>query len=179
VQLRAGLLPNSVNGSRRRMLSIKPAQSKEELLQVRALFQEYAAGLDIDLCFQGFDEEVADLPGNYGPPKGRLLLASWGKALAGCVALRPLEDGICEMKRLYVRREFRRFGVGRRLAERIIQEAALAGYKTMRLDSLPSMVAARTLYQRLGFRETAPYRTNPVQGAVFLELELNGRPGDA
>jgi putative acetyltransferase len=175
----SGLLPDSVSGNPRSMLSIKPAQSKEELLQVRALLEEYAAGLDIDLCFQGFDEELAGLPGSYSPPRGRLLLASWGNALAGCVALRPLEAGACEMKRLYVRPEFRRFGVGRRLAERIIEEAAQAGYRTMRLDSLPSMVAARTLYQRLGFRETAPYGTNPVEGAVFLELELNGRPRDA
>jgi putative acetyltransferase len=161
------------------MLKIKPAQSNEELLQVRTLFEEYAAGLDIDLCFQGFDEEVASLPGNYSTPQGRLLLASWGNAVAGCVALRPLEAGTCEMKRLYVRPEFRKFGVGRKLAERIIQEAVHLGYKTMRLDSLPSMVAARTLYQRLGFQEIAPYRTNPVEGAVFLELELNGEPGDA
>jgi putative acetyltransferase len=161
------------------MLSIKPAESKEELVQVRTLFEEYAAGLDIDLCFQGFDEEKAGLPGNYSPPQGRLLIASWGNAVAGCVALRPLEAGTCEMKRLYVRPEFRKFGVGRKLAERIIQEAVHLGYKTIRLDSLPSMVAARTLYQRLGFREIAPYQTNPIEGAVFLELELNSEPGDA
>lgn len=172
------MLPNSANGSPRSMLSIKQAESKEELLQVRTLFEEYAAGLDIDLCFQGFDEEVAGLPGDYSLPRGRLLLASWGNALAGCVALRPLEAGACEMKRLYVRPEFRKFGVGRHLAERIIQEAVHSGYKLMRLDSLPSMVAARTLYQRLGFHDIAPYRANPVKGAVFLELALNGEPGD-
>jgi len=161
------------------MLSIRAAVAGDELLQVRRLFEEYAAGLAIDLCFQGFEEELAGLPGQYEPPEGGLLLAFWGNAPAGCVAFRPLEAGICEMKRLYVRPEFRALGVGRELAERVIREAAQVGYGKMRLDSLPSMVVARKLYRRLGFREIAPYRPNPVKGAVFLELELNGRRGDA
>lgn len=156
------------------MLTIRQAASDGDLVQARALFQEYAAGLGVDLCFQNFDEELAGLPGQYRPPQGRLLLATWDSALAGCVAMRPLEPGICEMKRLYVRPEFRAHGVGRSLAERVIQEAAGSGYRSMRLDSLPSMMAARQLYRGLGFTQIAPYRANPVEGAVFLELDLKG-----
>ncbi|HEY3011320.1 MAG TPA: hypothetical protein VGJ36_01140 [Gemmatimonadales bacterium] len=127
------------------MLRICDARSPEELLQARCLFEEYAASLGIDLCFQGLEEELATLPGSYAPPAGRLLLGFQDQALAGCVALRPLEPDVCEMKRLY---------------------------RSMRLDSLPSMVHAIGLYRRLGFREIAPYRNNPVAGAVFLELPL-------
>jgi ribosomal protein S18 acetylase RimI-like enzyme len=154
------------------MLSIMNASSGDALLQVRTLFQEYAASLGIDLCFQDFAEELARLPGAYSPPGGRLLLARWDQEPAGCVAFRPLQHDICEMKRLYVRPAYRGFGVGRALAERIIGAASDAGYSSMRLDSLPSMEPALQLYRRMGFRDVAPYRENPVPGAVFLELQL-------
>jgi ribosomal protein S18 acetylase RimI-like enzyme len=159
------------------LLTIRQAHEGEALAAARQLFEEYAASLDISLCFQGFDEELSSLPGAYAPPRGRLLLASRGKESAGCVALRPLEPEICEMKRLYVRPAYRSDGVGRLLAERVIHEAAMAGYRRMRLDTLPTMEAALALYRRLGFREIAPYTANPVKGAVFLELQLN-RPSN-
>ena len=155
------------------MLSIVDALAVDGLLTVRCLFEEYAASLGIDLCFQGFEEELATLPGSYAPPAGRLLLAFEDAEVAGCVALRQLKPGICEMKRLYVRPAFRSLGVGRMLAQRVIQEGREAGYRSMRLDSLPSMGAALALYRDLGFREIEPYRDNPVDGAVFLELHLN------
>ena len=154
------------------MLSITEASSGEELLQVRTLLEEYAASLGVDLCFQGFAEELATLPGSYAPPDGRLLLARWNGETAGCVALRPLQTGICEMKRLYVRPTHRGHGLGRALAEQVIGEAGSAGYSRMRLDSLPSMESALQLYRQLGFRDVPPYRENPVPGAVFLELSL-------
>jgi putative acetyltransferase len=161
------------------MLSVGEARSNDELAQARRLFEEYAASLGIDLCFQGFEDELANLPGGYAPPAGRLLLASWNDAVAGCVALRPLERDVCEMKRLYVRPPFRTLGVGRGLAEQAVREARAAGYNSMRLDSLPSMAAAITLYRQLGFHEIPPYRDNPVPGAVFLELPLNGQRRDS
>ena len=154
-------------------MSIIEASGAEDVGTARKLFEEYAAGLGIDLCFQGFDEELATLPGGYGRPHGRLLLARVGGKVAGCVALRPLEPEVCEMKRLYVRPEFRGLGVGVRLAKRIITEAGGAGYRSMRLDTLPSMTTALELYRQLGFREIPPYRNNPVEGAVFLELQLD------
>ena len=153
-------------------LIVRPAHGAEDLATVRGLFQEYAASLDFDLCFQGFQEELAGLPGDYAPPAGRILLAQVENDTAGCVALRPIGADACEMKRLYVRPALRGLGAGRMLVERIIREAGAAGYRRMRLDTLASMTAARRLYQQLGFREIAPYRTNPVQGAAFLELEL-------
>lgn len=161
------------------LLTIRDAHQGEALAAARQLFEEYAASLGISLCFQGFDEELVGLPGAYAPPGGRLLLACRGKESAGCVALRPLEPGTCEMKRLYVRPAYRTGGVGRLLAERVIHEAAMAGYRRMRLDTLPTMEAALQLYRRLGFREIAPYTTNPVEGAVFLELQLDRSPDDS
>jgi putative acetyltransferase len=158
------------------LLSISDAHEGTALAATRTLFEEYAASLGFDLCFQSFDLELAGLPGAYAPPQGRLLLASQGKEIAGCVALRPLGPGVSEMKRLYVRPAYRGSGVGRLLAERIIHEARMEGYQRMRLDSLPTMEAALQLYRRLGFREIAPYTTNPVIGAVFLELELDRSP---
>jgi putative acetyltransferase len=153
-------------------LIIEPGHGAEHIEGVRRLFEEYAASLDFDLCFQGFGEELAGLPGDYAPPAGRLLLARLENDPAGCVALRPLEADVCEMKRLYVRPAFRGLGAGRMLVERIIREGREAGYRRMRLDTLATMIAARRLYQQLGFREIAPYRNNPVQGAAFLELDL-------
>ena len=151
---------------------IEPGHGAEHIEVVRRLFEEYAASLDFDLCFQGFSEELAGLPGDYAPPAGRILLARVEKDTAGCVALRPLEQDVCEMKRLYVRPAFRGLGAGRVLVESIIRDGREAGYGRMRLDTLATMIAARRLYQQLGFREIAPYRNNPVQGAAFLELDL-------
>jgi ribosomal protein S18 acetylase RimI-like enzyme len=155
------------------MLTILDAVAVDDVLTVRCLFEEYAAALGIDLCFQGFAEELAGLPGGYGPPQGRLLLALQNGHTAGCVALRPLERGVCEMKRLYVRPAYRTHGIGRVLVDRIVHEARQAGYRYMRLDTLPSMAAALGLYRQLGFREIAPYYENPIEGAVFLELQLD------
>jgi GNAT superfamily N-acetyltransferase len=154
------------------MLSIRDAESATDLRAARALFEEYAATLDHDL--QDFQEELVTLPGKYARPAGRLLLASWDEALAGCVALRPLEPGTCELKRLFVRPAFRAQRIGRALAERIIEEAREAGYRKMRLDTLPSMTSAISLYQRLGFHPIESYQQKPIAGAVFLELQLDG-----
>jgi putative acetyltransferase len=150
------------------------AQSPEEITIARELFKEYAAGLNIDLCFQNFDQEVADLPGNYTPPAGRLLLAIEGKQIAGCIALRSLGDRDCEMKRLYVRPEFRGQGLGKKLVTTLLEAAREIGYERMRLDTLPGkMREAIALYRSLGFREVAPYYHNPVEGALFMELSLS------
>ncbi|HEY7635934.1 MAG TPA: GNAT family N-acetyltransferase [Gemmatimonadales bacterium] len=138
----------------------------------KQLFQEYAESLSIDLEFQGFARELAGLPGRYAPPAGRLLLAMVDQNPAGCVALRRLKGDVCEMKRLYVRPAYRGHGLGQILTRRMIQEAHAAGYRRMRLDTLPSMSAARRLYADLGFRPISPYYPNPVPGTAFLELDL-------
>ena len=155
------------------MLTIVNAMAVDGGVTVRSLFEEYAASLDTDLCFQGFAEELAGLPGDYAPPGGRLLLALQDGQTAGCIALRPVNTGVCEMKRLYVRPAFRAHGVGRALVDRLIHEARSAGYQHLRLDTLPSMTGAQALYRRLGFHEIAPYYDSPVEGAVFLELQLD------
>ena len=154
------------------MLQIANAPTGKELQYVRKLFEEYAASLGISLDFQGFDDELARLPGKYAQPEGCLLLALWHGQVAGCVALRKLGDGLCEMKRLYVRPPFQGLKIGRTLAETIIQQAREIGYTRMRLDTLPSMAAARTMYTSLGFRYIEPYRYNPVEDAAFMELIL-------
>ena len=148
------------------------ATSAEQIATVRSLFKEYEASLGIELTFQGFAEEVAALPGAYAPPAGRLFLATSGVDPAGCVALRPLGGGLCEMKRLYVRPIARGARLGRRLAETVIREARAIAYTRMRLDTLPSMKEAFALYQTLGFREIAPYYENPIVGTRFMELDL-------
>ena len=149
----------------------------EALLQAtREIFLEYAQALGVDLCFQNFDAELAALPGEYGAPSGALLLAFVDGALAGCGALRALADvdyaNACEMKRLYVRRGFRRFGLGRVLAQALMDRARLAGYSAMLLDTLDDMEAARELYATLGFTEIPPYYFNPIAGAHYLKAEL-------
>lgn len=156
---------------------IRPVGSGPDIETVRALFDEYASELGVDLSFQGFEAERDALPGEYVPPRGRLLLAVIDAAAAGCVALRPLDARTAEMKRLYLRPSARGTGVGRRLALAVIAEARAAGYEHLRLDTLPSMGAAIGMYRALGFREIAPYRHNPVPGALFLELALRPRPG--
>jgi GNAT superfamily N-acetyltransferase len=134
------------------------------LEDARRLFKEYASSLGVDLSFQDFEHEMKELPGEYAEPDGCILLASLDSGLVGCVALRPLSSEVCEMKRMYVRPTFRGQGMGRLLAEDVITEARKRGYRKMRLDSLPTM--------REGFTEINPYRPNPIQGAVFMELEL-------
>ena len=139
----------------------------------RELFLEYGSSLGFNLCFQSFDQELAGLPGDYAPPEGVLLLAEYEGALAGCVALHKIEPHICEMKRLYLRPQFRGRGAGRALAETIIWEARAIGYRRMRLDTVePVMQDAVALYRHLGFIEIAAYRPNPIPGAMYMELEL-------
>ena len=152
--------------------SITPAHSPGDVALVADLFREYAASLGVDLGFQHFDVELASLPGEYAPPRGTLLLARCQHP-AGCVALRPMDSATCEMKRLYVRPEFRGLGIGDALAQQVITAARDIGYARMRLDTLPTMGAARAMYARLGFREIPPYRFNPVDGTAFLELLLS------
>lgn len=159
-------------------MKIVQAVSVNQIEAVRRLFEEYAASLGFSLCFQDFDKELANLPGEYAEPEGRLLLAylDYEHASylpAGCVALRKLEPGICEMKRLYVNPGSRGEGVGRALAERVIAEARALGYRRMRLDTVADkMQTAVAMYRRLGFREIPPYRENPMAHTLYMELEL-------
>jgi putative acetyltransferase len=154
------------------VVTITAAATPGDIAEARTLFEEYAASLGFSLCFQDFDRELAELPGAYAPPQGRLLLARVDGSVAGCVAVRPLDGGTCEMKRLFVRPAFHRHGIGRRLATSIIEEGRVAGYTSMRLDTVPSMTAALGLYASLGFVDIPPYRDNPIPGARYLELRL-------
>jgi putative acetyltransferase len=156
---------------------IRQALDLTDIEEARRLFREYETWLEVDLCFQDFQEELAQLPGKYAPPDGRLLLAIENREVAGCVCLRKLTNQTCEMKRLFIRARFRGKGLGRSLTEAIIREAKLIGYDRMRLDTLPpKMNDAIALYRSLGFEEIEPYYNNPVPGAIFMELELIQAP---
>ena len=148
-------------------------QSGPDVDLARGLFREYQRSLNVDLCFQDFEQELATLPGEYAPPFGRLFLLYEDNDLAGCVALRKIDDETCEMKRLFVRPDFRGRQLGKRLAEAVIDESRVIGYKRMKLDTLPIMTTAITMYRSLGFKPTSPYRHNPVPGALFMELDLS------
>ena len=154
------------------MLQIIKVDTAQNLDFVRTLFEEYSTSLGFDLDFQDFEEELANLPGHYAPPDGCLLIAFWQEQVTGCVALRKLQDGLCEMKRLYVRPQFRGKKIGKALAEAIIEEARKIDYTNMYLDTISSMERAKALYLSLGFKEIAPYRYNPIKGAAFMELAL-------
>jgi GNAT superfamily N-acetyltransferase len=154
-------------------LALTHAESAAQIAQARELFLEYSESLGFSLCFQNFEQELAGLPGGYAPPDGRLLLAECEGQVAACVALHKLEQGVCEMKRLYLRPPFRGKGLGRALAERIIAEARQIGYHHMRLDTVePVMKDAVAMYRKLGFKEIAAYCPNPMAGAMYMELEL-------
>ena len=152
--------------------TVRRAEHRQDWLAARALVEEYAASLGFDLGFQEFDREVASLPEVYGPPHGCFLLASVDEEIVGCVGLRRLGEGVCEMKRLYAVETARGRGVGRLLAAALVDEARRLGYSRMRLDTVPAMTAARALYASLGFRQIEPYRHNPIAGTTFMELEL-------
>jgi len=154
-------------------MKLTQATSEEEIQQARELFEEYSASLGLDLCFQNFAKELAELPGDYAPPDGRLWLVAENDEIAGCIALRKIGPGIGEMKRLYVRPKFRRRRLGRALTETLLAEARAIGYQRVRLDTLPGkMDQAIAMYRSLGFKNIEPYYNNPVKGAAFMELEL-------
>ncbi len=154
-------------------LWIYQAECPSQIEQARRLFLEYAQSLGFSLCFQNFDKELSGLPGGYAPPSGRLYLAEYEGQLAGCVALHKLDDATCEMKRLYLRPQFRGKRLGRILVDHIISEARIIGYERMRLDTVePVMKDAVAMYRKIGFREIAPYCSNPMAGALYMELPL-------
>jgi ribosomal protein S18 acetylase RimI-like enzyme len=155
-----------------RAVTVRPARVPDEVPAVRTLFQEYAAGLGIDFCFRHFDAELAELPGAYAPPAGRLLVAEAGGELVGCVALRPQAPGVCELKRLYVRPAYRGLGLGRRLLETLLAEAVAAGYREAVFDTLQSMTEALALYRSLAFAPTEPYNDHPVCGTLWFRKVL-------
>ncbi|HET9822202.1 MAG TPA: GNAT family N-acetyltransferase [Burkholderiaceae bacterium] len=162
------------------VVELTPPDNPARWDEARVILREYAASLGIDLCFQNFEAELAGLPGEYAPPAGQFLLALVDGQVAGCGGLRALADvdypNACEMKRLFVRPAFRRFGLGRLLAEALLDEARRAGYSTMLLDTLDEMEAARGLYASLGFEEIPPYYFNPIPGAHYLKAELDAAP---
>ena len=153
-------------------MRIKRAQTKAEIQEVESLFREYESFLNVDLCFQNFEDELANLPGKYSPPRGDLLIGLDGKKIVGCVAVRKLDDDICEMKRLFVRQESRGTGLGRQLAKEIIVISQKLGYLLMRLDTLDKLTEAMHLYKTLGFKKIESYYENPLPGVVYWELKL-------
>ena len=156
-------------------VELTPAASADDFAIARTLFREYAATLPFALDFQGFEEELAALPGEYAEPRGTIVLARIGGAVAGCVALRPIGDAAeraCEMKRMWVRPSFQGRGLGRKLGVRILDDARRRGYRVMRLDTIDTMAPAIALYEDLGFRRIPPYRYNPIAGALYFEAEL-------
>jgi ribosomal protein S18 acetylase RimI-like enzyme len=159
------------------LIQLDTPRSTEDIDATRAIFREYAQNLGVDLCFQQFDQELARLPGEYAPPRGALLLAWVDGEVAGCCALRPLDTAdypnAAEMKRLYVRKPFRGFGLGRQLAEATLDAARQAGYASVLLDTLDDMEAARALYEELGFEAIPPYYHNPIAGAHYLKVDLD------
>jgi putative acetyltransferase len=155
-----------------RKIEIGEVTSADHLEIAHALFREYQQALGVDLSFQDFETELRTLPGDYVRPRGLLVLALDGGDAAGCIALRPFADDLCEMKRLYVRPAYRKDGLGQQLAQHVISHARAGGYRRMVLDTLPTMGGAQRLYERMGFREIAPYRYNPIEGTRFLGLEL-------
>jgi ribosomal protein S18 acetylase RimI-like enzyme len=150
--------------------------TEDDIPSIKKLFQEYAQAIGIDLYFQNFDEELAGLPGRYVPPDGALLIAKSSGKACGCVALRKFDDQVCEMKRLYVKPEFRKHGLGKDLVERIISEAKNRGYKVMRLDTLATMQSAIKLYKSFGFHEIPAYTFNPIPEAVYMEKKFDEEP---
>jgi ribosomal protein S18 acetylase RimI-like enzyme len=155
------------------LLELKIAQSKDEIKLIKELFLEYATWLDFPLCFQGFDEELATLPGKYSLPNGRLYIAYWNNEPAGCIGLRKLNDGICEMKRLYVRPAFRGNNIGKKLVEKIIEDAKSGNYSLMRLDTIKDRMGnAVEIYENFGFIEIEAYYNNPDPNTLYMELDL-------
>jgi putative acetyltransferase len=148
------------------------AQSGADIDQIRLLFREYEKAIGVDLCFQNFEKELVELPGQYAPPDGCLILVRVENQIAGCAALRCFEANVCEMKRLYLRPQFRKLGLGRQMAMMILDEAIKRGYKKMRLDTLPSMTEAIALYKSMGFEQIDSYRYNPLEGAIYMEKQL-------
>lgn len=155
------------------MINILQAETPSQIEDVRKLFREYESWLGLDLCFQGFEDELRNLPGRYAKPDGRLLLATIDEKPAGCAALRKLDEGICEMKRLYIRKDFRGGGLGNTIIEKLIDEAHVIGYKKMRLDTYPlKMEKAVKLYEFHGFTAIPPYYDNSDEGVLFMEMDL-------
>jgi len=160
----------------RNEFSLTQAKSSADIDEARALFKQYEASLGISLCFQSFDQELASLPGDYAPPLGRLLLARVGSDVAGCIALRKLNDSVCEMKRLYLRPSFRGKGLGGKMVDAILNEAKLIGYAKMRLDTIPGkMDEAIKLYRSIGFKEIPAYYDTPFGDTLYMELNLTSR----
>lgn len=163
--------PNTDAGTGSRGILIRDA-CPVDIQEVRQLFREYLEFLGVDLGFQNFQEELDSLPGEYAPPSGALLLSEFEGEAAGCVAMRKVDDTTCEMKRLYVRPDFRGLGIGRALAEAVVKEARAAGYGTMVLDTLDRLEGAMKLYESMGFRRTGPYYANPLDGVVYWKMDL-------
>jgi GNAT superfamily N-acetyltransferase len=154
------------------MIDLIHVESEPGLTEIRNLFREYQRYLGFDLCFQGFERELAQLPGEYAAPDGRLILCEFEGAPAGCIALKPIGTAVCEMKRLFVRSDFRGHGLGRRLSMYVIEEARRIGYEVMKLDTVPALTQALSLYRSLGFREIPAYYANPIPGAIYMQLDL-------